>query len=100
MESYNAENLTRILGKEIMVRDDQGNEVPLTVAEVNISSLNGDEWEAFSVIYKGDAGFHIPQGTFTFCHSVFGEIDLFVSPKSETEYETVISRKRPELVMS
>lgn len=100
MESYNAENLTRILGKEIMVRDDQGNEVPLIVAEVNISSLNGDEWEAFSVIYKGGASFHIPQGTFTFCHSVFGEVALFVSPKSETEYETVISRKRPELAMS
>jgi hypothetical protein len=96
MASFNVENLTRILDQEIMVRDDQGNEVPLTVAEVNTSSLNGEEWEAFSVIYKGDAGFHIPQGTFTFCHSAFGEIALFVSPKSETEYETVVSRKRLE----
>lgn len=94
MECYNADNLTQIIDQPVAVRDRHGNEVQLTVVDVNLSSLNGDEWEAFSVIYQGDEGVVIPQGTFTFSHTVFGELDLFVSPNSDTEYETVISRKR------
>ncbi len=94
MESYNYDNLFSVVGQEVSVSDDEGNEVFLTVAEVSKGALDGTSWEAFSVIYAGDKNFHIPQGNYTFKHSVFGVKKLFLIPNSETEYETVITRER------
>lgn len=94
MEKYNYENLCQYMGEKVYLKDDQGKEVELTIAEVNKGQLDGDEWEAFSVIFQGEKSFFVPQGTYLFCNESFGEKSLFLSPKSETEYETVVTRKR------
>jgi len=94
VEKYNYENLCQITGEKVCLKDDQGNGVELTIAEVNKGQLDGDDWEAFSVIFQGEKSFSIPQGTYVFFNENFGEKSLFLSPKSETEYETVVTRKR------
>ena len=94
MEHYNYEALSAIVDEVVGLKDDQGNQVELTITEVSKNNLDGDEWDAFSVIYRSDASFSIPQGTYTLSHKSFGEQRLFLSPNSETEYETVVSRKR------
>ncbi|NOX43736.1 MAG: hypothetical protein GXP19_08415 [Gammaproteobacteria bacterium] len=94
MKQYNYDNLCEILGEKVMLKDDQGKEIELTIAEVYKGTLDGDDWEAFSVIYHGRKDFFISQGVYTFTHEKFGDKSLFLSPKSETEYETVVTRKR------
>lgn len=94
MEKYNYKNLSQLIGEKVTVRDEQQNQLELTIAEVCVGSLDGDEWEAFSVIFNGEKGSSIPQGTYTFLHERFDETLLFLSPNSEIEYETVVTRKR------
>jgi|GEM_PF-605854 len=94
MDSYSYDTLSKLIDDQISVRDKQGNKVLLTLIEVSQHTLNDDDWESFSVLYLGDNNFRIPQGTYTFEHSGFGKKEIFLTPKSETEYETVITRKR------
>ncbi len=93
-EKYNYKTLTLLIGEKVRVIDSQEHSVFLTISEVIKNKLDGNEWEAFSVVYTGENNFRIAQGTYTFQHDSFGEKNLFLSPNSETEYETVITRKR------
>lgn len=97
MERYNYKNLCLLIGEKVELKDEQGNQAELTITEVSRGNIDGDEWEAFSVIYNGEKHFSIPQGSYTFMHESFGEKLLFMSPNSETEYETVVTRKREQL---
>jgi hypothetical protein len=97
MEQYNYTNLSQSIGEDMIIRDDAGNEVALVIAEVNKGTLDSEEWDAFSVIYNAKASVSIPQGTYTFCHEKIGEVSLFTTPKSATEYETVVTRKRKKV---
>lgn len=97
MDLYNYQNLTEIIGARVQVIDQQGNQVELTVSEVNKSQLDGDEWEAFSVIYLGEQNISISQGTYSFSHQCFGEARLFLCPNSAIEYETVVTRQKNEV---
>ena len=94
MENYNYKNLNQLIGEKVQLKDDQGNQTELTITEVNAANMDGDEWEAFSVIYQGEKDSEISQGNYKLSHESFGEKQLFLSPNSETEYETVVTRKR------
>ncbi|MBU2871893.1 hypothetical protein [Colwellia sp. E2M01] len=94
MEKYNYINLSQSIGENMLIKDDAGNRVELVIAEVNKGVLDGEEWDSFSVIYSAAPGVTIPQGTYTFCHEKIGEVSLFTTPNSATEYETVVTRKR------
>ncbi|WP_144394697.1 DUF6916 family protein [Pleionea sediminis] len=94
MENYSYETLRGIVGEQVTIEDKQGNEVSITLSEVNKGKIDGPDWEAFSAIYQGQNEFFIPQGTYTLKHPSFGEQQLFLSPNSETEYETVVTRER------
>ncbi|MFT5083443.1 MAG: hypothetical protein ACI9Y1_001486 [Lentisphaeria bacterium] len=93
-ENYNYKTLHSMIGESVCVIDDQGNKATLSISEVSKNTLDGDQWEAFSVLYTGDTSFRIAQGVYIFQHAKFGEKSLFLSPNSETKYETVITRKR------
>ncbi|WP_462158960.1 DUF6916 family protein [Pseudoalteromonas sp. GB56] len=93
-DNYNFNNLSNMLGEKVLVEDQAGNQVNLVVSEVLKGPIDGEEWEAFSVIYKGTQDFSVPQGVYKISHDTFGEKELFVSPNSLTEYETVVARKR------
>jgi len=94
MELYNYDILSQLVGEDVLLKDGQDQIVVLEVAEVNKGKLDGDEWEAFSVILNGKKEYSLPQGIFTLSHEKFGDVSLFLSPNSETEYETVVTRKR------
>lgn len=94
MDVYNYPQLSQMLGETVKVSDQQGNHVALTISEVNKGSLDGDKWEAFSVIYTSDSPMDIAQGTYRFSHREFGDVDLFLSPNSATEFETIVTRTR------
>lgn len=96
MDLYNFDSLQAIKGEHVKVTDTEGNEVTLEISEVNRSPLKNADWDAFSVIYQGDESFRIPQGTYSFYHALFGTRQLFLSPKSAVEYETVITRKNSD----
>ncbi len=96
MSLYNFENLTKIINQEVTVKDEQDNQVTLLVESVKQGSLNDEVWTSFSVFYKGTNEFHLPQGNYYFEHDIFGSIKLFSCPRSETTYETTISRKTAE----
>ncbi|MEO2280691.1 DUF6916 family protein [Pseudoalteromonas pernae] len=97
IDNYNYSNLSNMLGENVLLEDQAGNQVNLVVSEVIKGPIDGKQWEAFSVIYKGTQDFSVPQGIYKISHDTFGEKELFVSPNSLTEYETVVARKRDAL---
>lgn len=97
MENYNFDNLSQLIGEKVTIRDDEGNEAQLIIAEVNIGALNCDEWHSFSVIYTGEENLSVPQGTYSFSHEKIGDVSLFITPNSATEYETIVSQKYEQI---
>lgn len=67
----------------------------LTLRELERSPLDGTEWGAFALYLEGDSKRQLAQGIYRLAHPAFGELDLFVSPKSAVQYEISISRRRP-----
>ena len=96
VEKYNYDTLLSIQNETVTISDDAGNTTNITVKEVTKSRLDGPDWEAFSVAYTNNSEIRIPEGTYQFTHPSFGSVDLFLSPKSWTESETVVIRKREE----
>ncbi|WDD98525.1 DUF6916 family protein [Thalassomonas actiniarum] len=96
MDAYNYQQLSQLIGEAVQVSDQQGNQVSLKIIEVNKGQLDGEQWEAFSVIYTSDEAMNISQGTYRFSHQAFGQIDLFLSPNSAVEFETIVTRSRAQ----
>ncbi len=94
MEKFTPEVLNELIGQKVKITDPQGNEAELTIQEVVSKQASGQEGEAFSVYLRGDESFHAPQGIYQLSHQAFAQLDLFLSPKSTTEYEIVVNRKR------
>jgi len=94
MELFNQKNLKKNIGTKINAIDEHGGCVELTITEVNKSAIDGDEWEAFTVIYKNDGENPITQGIYKLHHECIGEQELFLCPNSGTECETIISREK------
>ncbi len=82
------------LNQSLTLIDPEGTQVALEIVEVASTTLNGDDWDSFYVTLRGTDTFHVPQGSYTFAHEKIGEIDMFMSPNSQTEYEIVVTRKR------
>lgn len=94
MDILKREEIDSLVNENLILIDPEGTQVELKVVEVESTILNGDEWDSFHVILEGTEAFHVPQGTYKFAHEKLGEIDMFMSPNSQTEYEIVVSRKR------
>lgn len=93
MEKFTFENVESAQGSVVKVVGQNG-EVELEVLSVTKSKLDGDEWNAFSVLLNGKANEPLSQGTYKLENEAFGEAELFLSPNSETEYEIHIAQKR------
>lgn len=97
MERFNYQTLAAIQGQAVTIKDGAGNTAALVVTEIKKSALDGTDWEAFSVLYSAPPSLRIPDGSYLIGHPCFGELELYLSPKSATEYESVITRKRVPL---
>ncbi|GAA79704.1 MULTISPECIES: DUF6916 family protein [Pseudoalteromonas] len=93
MEKFTFENVESAQGSVVKVVGQNG-EVELEVSSVTKSKLDGDEWNAFSVLLNGKTNEPLSQGTYKLENEAFGEAELFLSPNSETEYEIHIAQKR------
>lgn len=87
-------SLSRHLGETATLTDDQGHVATLTLATVETSAMHGDQWESFSLLLTSEQPIAMPQGIYRIAHPQLGEHDLFVSPKSLTDFEVVVNRRR------
>ncbi|AJQ93336.1 DUF6916 family protein [Gynuella sunshinyii] len=96
MQDFNYQNLSPLVGQTVEVSDPENNQklTQLTIKGVSLKAPNGEEYEAFSVLLKGDEDFHLPQNNYSFAVPGLGEQTLFMSPNSLDEYEIVICRSR------
>jgi len=93
MEQFTFESLEGTEGSLVKVIGQNGN-VDVTIASLERTKLNGERWDTFCVLLKGDANEPLEQGTYKLQHESFGEAELFLSPNSETEYEIHVSREK------
>ncbi len=91
---FHHDSLAARLGQRITLSDDQGNSVSLSLDRLACSSMHGPEWESFALIMVSDEPIAMTQGVYRIAHPELGEHDLFVSPKSYSEFEIVINRRR------
>lgn len=94
MQDFNYEILSQCVGEDVELKDNFGETVLLTITKVCKGMLHGKEWEAFSVVFSGDKMLAVSQGTYLIRNDKFGEISLFISPNSDTEYETVVTFRK------
>ncbi len=92
--AFDLATLQARLGETVVLRDGAGHDLTLTLAEAEPSRLDGPEWEAFRVLLTSQAPLPLPQGSYRLVHPAFAEQELFVSPKSHTEFEIVVVRRR------
>ncbi len=91
MEKWRLDRFNSLLGQTLKAKEINGNgECDVQVTEVIESTSAPEGWEAFSVIMKCEAS-SIEQGSLEFSHEEFGTTTVFVTPKSETELESVFS---------
>lgn len=91
MEKWRLDRFNSLVGQTLKATELEGDsECDIQVTEVIESTSAPDGWEAFSVIMKCEP-LSIEQGSLKFSHEEFGTTVLFVTPKSETELESVFS---------
>jgi hypothetical protein len=93
MQLYTFERLNQLLGQQLQLQDDAGTRVNLTLDRVVKGKLDPNHWESFAAYLTGDPSFHIPQGNYQLEHPELGVASLFLSPKSEVEYELIMNRR-------
>ncbi|MEK9711168.1 MAG: hypothetical protein VW258_01240 [Thalassolituus sp.] len=94
MMDFTFETASKLIGCQVTLSDSAENTVPLLVAEVARTAIDGDEWEGFEVVFTGDESFRVPQGTYRLSHESFTSGEVFLTAHGPTEYQTVISRRR------
>ncbi|MCE9685545.1 hypothetical protein LZP73_04840 [Shewanella sp. AS16] len=96
MEKFNFDVLTPLLDQQVAVfaPDSDTKLTDLTITQVSRGAPHGDEFDAFSVEFKGDKNQHCPQGNYLLKHPGFGEMTLFMSPHAIDSYQVCISRRK------
>lgn len=94
MEELTLDRIKAIVGQLVTVTDGEGTQVNLQIADAVASQMHGDMWHSFSVFLKGPADTHLPQGNYRVAHPHLGEMILFITPTSPTDYQVVVNRKR------
>jgi len=79
-----------LVGQSVVASELQSeNSCNLEIIEVIESNHLGEGWETFSVIFKCELP--IEQGSLALRHDDHGSMVAFLSPKSDTELESVFS---------
>ena len=94
MQHYNKPNLEKTICQQVTLKDAHSDSIPLTLQSICTNKADNHEWESFTAYYSNNNNVRIPAGCYTFLHAAFGESTLFITPKSPTEYETVVTRKK------
>lgn len=89
---FNAENLKPLVGAVFKITDSAGNQVEMTLSELNEDIVQGIECESFSAVFKGEKDSVGEQGLYHVAHEGVGSFQLMLSPNTDSECEAVISR--------
>ena len=92
---FTYETLSQLEGEYIDLTDSHGNRCRLKIERICRGRMDDEQWNSFSVRYKGDTSFHLPQGNYILSHPAFDTVTKFIVPMSPVDYETVISRQKP-----
>ncbi len=93
MKLYTINNLIALLGEHITLTDSQGSRLQLVIHSVEQGVQRVPQWEAFALYLLGQENIRVPQGSYLFEHPALGAETLFISPKSQLEYEIVFNRR-------
>ncbi len=71
----------------------------LELVELN-EARTAPDYEAFSLLFRGDASEQLPQGMYRIEHAALGAFDLFIVPVAQDQtgryYEAVFNRPLPQ----
>ena len=97
METLDLATATRLVGDQVLVKDSRsGYSLSATVTDVETLALNGEDWESFVVMLEHSGELEMGQGSYDFEHEIFGSLPMFISPKSHTQAEIIVTRRLAE----
>lgn len=91
------ENLAPLKGQTFKAKNPDGQEIELTLTEVNEYTVKGIEAEAFTAIFSNEADCVADGATYELAHEAIGENKVTVSLNSATECEVVVNRLKEPL---
>ncbi len=92
MKNFKYDDFCELIGDELDVFDGEGNQGILLIKEVILSKFNHDELCGFSIYFTNTNEFYLTQGTYLFRHKFAGECHLFITQKSNSEYESCVTQ--------
>jgi hypothetical protein len=92
MKDFKYNEFYELVGDELDVFDGEGNQGILLIKAVVLSKFNNDEQYGFSIYFTNTNEFYLTQGTYLFRHKFAGECELFITQKSNSEYECCITQ--------
>ncbi|KZN63864.1 DUF6916 family protein [Pseudoalteromonas luteoviolacea] len=100
MEIVTQELMHSLVGEEVDVFSLQNEQQvgKLAISKVENGRIDTDEFSSFSISLRGDPHNQLPQDTYLFKHSAFGEYSMFMSIYDCDKYQIIISRKRNQEV--
>ncbi|KZN29826.1 DUF6916 family protein [Pseudoalteromonas luteoviolacea] len=100
MEKVTQELMHSLVGEEVNVFSLQNEQQvgKLEIRKVEKGRIDTEEFSSFSISLIGDPKNQLPQDTYLFKHSAFGEYPMFMSIHDVDKYQIIISRKRNQEV--
>ena len=92
MDNWRLDTFKSLLGQSLRatpIDGEAGGECLFEVSEVIESTSLGEGWESFSVILKSNET--VSQGSLNLHAENIGETMVFLTPKSEDEYEAIFN---------
>ncbi|ESP91184.1 MULTISPECIES: DUF6916 family protein [Pseudoalteromonas] len=100
MEIVTQDLMHALIGQKVEVHSEDGERLlsQLEVSDVAQGKIDTEEYHSFSISLKGDTNNQLPQDSYLFKHSAFGEYKMFMSIYDHDKYQIVISRRRDQAV--
>jgi hypothetical protein len=92
MKDFKYDEFYELIGDELDVFDGEGNQGILLIKAVTLSKFNNDEQYGFAIYFTSANEFSLTQGTYLLRHKLAGECHLFITQKSNSEYESCITQ--------
>jgi hypothetical protein len=94
MEKFNFNFFLERVGQKVKVADvDKTQEFEGEISKVIEGKMRSDEWESYCVVVNKDPHVVMQDTNYLISHIDWGTETIFCSPKSETTFEFIFSRR-------
>lgn len=94
MEKFNFNFFLERVGQKVKVVDvDKTHEFEAQISKVKEGNMRSEEWESYSVTLTKDASVLMNDTNYLISHDDWGTATVFCSPKSESTFEFIFSRR-------